>query len=53
MAFAIGTAVSIPAMQMFCITAAVAICMDFFFEITLFGSLLVISTRFQNVCLSG
>ncbi|PAV73208.1 hypothetical protein WR25_14299 [Diploscapter pachys] len=48
LAFTIGTMLSVPAMQSFCLSAASAIALAFIFQLTLFGSLLVISGFFES-----
>lgn len=49
-AFAIGTTVSTPAIQLFCMGATIAMVMDFVFELTLFGALLSLAARLERVC---
>uniref|UniRef100_F1KY89 Niemann-Pick C1 protein n=1 Tax=Ascaris suum TaxID=6253 RepID=F1KY89_ASCSU len=49
-AFGIGTTVSTPAIQLFCMAATIAMVMDFIFELTLFGALLSLAARLERVC---
>uniref|UniRef100_A0A0M3JA78 SSD domain-containing protein n=1 Tax=Anisakis simplex TaxID=6269 RepID=A0A0M3JA78_ANISI len=49
-AFGIGTTVSTPAIQLFCMAATIAMVMDFIFELTLFGALLSLAARLEKVC---
>ncbi|KHN82903.1 Patched domain-containing protein 3 [Toxocara canis] len=48
-AFGIGTTVSTPAIQLFCMAATIAMVMDFIFELTLFGALLSLAARLEQV----
>uniref|UniRef100_A0A0N5ANG5 SSD domain-containing protein n=1 Tax=Syphacia muris TaxID=451379 RepID=A0A0N5ANG5_9BILA len=48
MAFAIGTTVSTPAIQLFCMAATIAMIVDYVFELTLFGALLSLSARIEK-----
>ncbi|VDD85920.1 unnamed protein product [Enterobius vermicularis] len=49
MAFAIGTTVSTPAIQLFCMAATIAMIVDYIFELTLFGALLSLAARLERV----
>ncbi|MFH4974020.1 hypothetical protein AB6A40_000729 [Gnathostoma spinigerum] len=46
-AFGVGTTVATPALQLFCLTAALAMVLDFIFELTLFGSLLTLAAHIR------
>jgi Niemann-Pick C1 protein len=59
-AFGIGTTVTTPAirvsdqvilvcLQLFCLSATIAMVIDFIYELTLFGSLLSLTGRMQSV----
>uniref|UniRef100_A0A1I8AUF8 SSD domain-containing protein n=1 Tax=Steinernema glaseri TaxID=37863 RepID=A0A1I8AUF8_9BILA len=48
-AFGVGTTVSTPAIQLFCLAATIAMIVDFFYELTLFGCILVFSARLERL----
>ncbi|TKR58413.1 hypothetical protein L596_029861 [Steinernema carpocapsae] len=48
-AFGVGTTVSTPAIQLFCMAATIAMIVDFVYELTLFGCILVFSARLERL----
>uniref|UniRef100_A0A0N5C792 SSD domain-containing protein n=1 Tax=Strongyloides papillosus TaxID=174720 RepID=A0A0N5C792_STREA len=52
-AFGVGSTVSTPAMQLFCISSMLAMVIDFIFELTFFTSILVIAEKIQISSCTG
>uniref|UniRef100_A0A0K0EE49 SSD domain-containing protein n=1 Tax=Strongyloides stercoralis TaxID=6248 RepID=A0A0K0EE49_STRER len=52
-AFGVGSTVSTPAMQLFCISSMLAMIIDFIFELTFFTSILVIAEKLQISSCTG
>ncbi|KAK0405138.1 hypothetical protein QR680_017817 [Steinernema hermaphroditum] len=48
-AFGVGTTVSTHAIQLFCMAATIAMVVDFLYELTLFGCILVFSARLERL----
>ncbi|VDN50760.1 unnamed protein product [Dracunculus medinensis] len=48
-AFGVGSTISTPAIQLFCLAASIAMVMDFTFELTFFGAFLSLAARFEKV----